>query len=271
MIYVTAILLSAALAGGTTPAPKAPLVVTVHAKDYAYAGPKTIKSGATTFRLVNDGKELHHMTLMKLAAGKTAADFMEAMKKPGPPPTWVSFVGGPNVSPPGGSSEATVQLEAGEYVMLCFIPSPGENGPHAMKGMVSPLTVLPEASGSVMPKGDVTVRLTDYKFAFSKPLTAGAHTITVVNDATQPHEFVLLKLNPGKRIEDFSNFVDKELMKGPPPGMPVGGLTAIDKGRSATVSVNLTPGTYGVICFAPDAKDGKGHDLHGMTTQFTVK
>jgi hypothetical protein len=140
-----------------------------------------------------------------------------------------------------------------------------------MKGMVSSLTVLPEASGSVMPKGDVTVRLTDYKFGFSKPLTAGSHTITVVNDAEQSHELVLVKLNPGKSIQDFSNYVNKELMKGPPPVMPVGGVTAMDKGRTASLAVNLTPGTYGVICFAPDAKDGKGHDIHGMTTQFTVK
>jgi len=35
--------------------------------------------------------------------------------------------------------------------------------------------------------------------------------------------------------------------------------------------VDLTPGTYALLCFAPDAKDGKAHTEHGMITQFEVK
>jgi hypothetical protein len=60
-------------------------------------------------------------------------------------------------------------------------------------------------------------------------------------------------------------------MEGPPPGMPLGGVSPIAKGRSNTFTLDLTPGTYGMICFVPDAKDGKPHSVHGMTTQFEVK
>jgi hypothetical protein len=38
-----------------------------------------------------------------------------------------------------------------------------------------------------------------------------------------------------------------------------------------TIEVNLEPGEYGLICFVPDAKDGKPHIAHGMVTQFTVR
>jgi len=53
--------------------------------------------------------------------------------------------------------------------------------------------------------------------------------------------------------------------------MALGGVSAIAKGRSSTFPVNLTPATYGMICFLPDAKDGKPHSAHGMTMQFEVK
>jgi uncharacterized cupredoxin-like copper-binding protein len=270
-------MLLAAVVVSVSPAPTAPThsraipVVTVHAKDFAYVGPTTVKSGPTTFRLVNDGKELHHLTLMKLAQGKTVADFVEALKKPGPPPAWISGVGGPNAATPGGSADATLVLDPGEYVMICFIPSPGETVPHAMKGMVGSLTVLPEKSTDAAPTGDVTVHLSDYKFAFSKPLSAGKHVINVVNDAAQVHEIVLVRLNEGKTAKDFHTFVEKDLMKSAAPGMPIGGMTFIAKGQVATFPVNLQPGNYAMICFVPDATDGKSHADHGMVMQFAVK
>src|SRR5258708_39606929 len=101
-MFVGSTLLAAAL-GSVVPSkaysslvPKTPPVVTVHAKDYSFVAPKTIKSGASTWRLVNDGKELHHLSILKLDKGKTVADYVAAMKKGGPPPAWTHNVGGPN-------------------------------------------------------------------------------------------------------------------------------------------------------------------------------
>ena len=265
------VLLSAAIAVGGTHVPKAPTVVTVHAHDFAFDGPKTLKPGATTFRLVNDGTQLHHLTIIKLAKGKTFKDFGESMKVEGPPPKWITGVGGPNPANPGSTAEATLMLEPGEYVMICFIPSPGETAPHASKGMVGSFTVSEGSDVTPMPKGDVTLTLTDYHFGFSKPLTAGKHLISVENGAAQAHEAVMVKLNAGKKVADFMTFIEKDMMKGVPPGMPVGGIAFLDKGRTASFPVDLKPGTYAMLCFAPDAKDGKAHTAHGMITQFEVK
>jgi hypothetical protein len=249
----------------------APPVVEVHAKDFSFSGPKTVKSGPVTFRLVNDGKELHHLTVIKLAKGKTMADFDAAMKKQGPPPGWISEVGGPNAAVPGGSIEATLALEPGTYALVCFIPSPGSPTPHMAKGMVSSITVLPEANGATMPVADVTVTLRDYAFGISKPFTAGKHVVKVVNAASQPHEIVFVKLAPGKTMKDFQNWAERDAMKGAPPGAPVPGMAAIAKGHTASFPVDLAAGSYGMICFAPDAKDGKSHSEHGMITHFEVK
>lgn len=270
MMNILAALVSAAVVSGAT-VPVAPPVVTIHAKDFAFEGPRTIKAGPTTFRLVNDGKELHHLSIVKLDKGKTMKDVGEALKKQGPPPAWMHDVGGPNPAVPGGSVEATLALDAGEYAFLCFINSPGNPMPHMAKGMVGSITVLPESNGASMPAADVTVTLSDYNFAFSKPLSAGKHVINVVNSASQAHEVVFVKLAPGKKIADVASWVEKDMLKGPPPGEPMAGMAGIAKGKSASFPVNLKPGTYGMICYVPDAKDGKAHAQHGMLTQFDVK
>lgn len=275
MLTSLSLLVSIGIAGAhpdsTIPvAPRAPRVVTVHAKEFAFTAPKTVKAGVTTFRLVNDGKEMHHLTIVKLGDNKTMADFVAAMKNPGPPPSWTTFEGGPNAALPGGAAEATLSLEPGNYVMLCVIPSPGETKPHMAKGMMGPLTVLPAKAGASVPAPDATLHLTDYAFSIPATMTPGHHTINVINDAAQPHELVLVALAPGKSISDLGDWVEKTLMKGPPPGRPLGGVSILSSGKSGTFSVDLKPGTYGLICFAPDAKDGKSHAQHGMTKQFTV-
>jgi uncharacterized cupredoxin-like copper-binding protein len=266
------LLLAAAVVGGpvTKPAVAAP-VVTVHAKDYSFVAPKSVKSGFNTFHLVNDGKELHHLTILKLEKGKTMAEFGEAMKKPGPPPTWIKEVGGPNPALPGGSVDATLSLDAGTYVMLCFVPSPGGTTPHAMKGMMSELTVLPAGTGATEPTADLNLHTTDYAFGFDKAPVAGHHVIKVTNDAKQAHEVIVVELAPGKTITDLGNWVEKDLMKGPPPGRPIGGMAPLATGRTGTFPIELKAGKYGLVCLVPDAKDGKSHSSHGMVTQFEVK
>jgi hypothetical protein len=265
------LLLAAAVAGGpvTKPAVAAP-VVTVHAKDFSFVAPKTVKSGVNTFRLVNDGKEMHHLQIIRLGKGKTMTDLAAALKLQGPPPAWMTEVGGPNPAIPGSSVEATLALEPGSYVMVCFIPSPGSTTPHVMKGMMAAFTVTPDASGAVESTADATVHLSDYTFTIDRPLTAGHRVVKVVNEAKQDHEVVVIALAPGKTAADLGKWVEKDMMKGPPPGKPIGGMAGIANGRTGTFPVDLKAGRYGLICFMPDSKDGKSHYVHGMSKEFVV-
>ena len=251
-------------------------VVTVHASEFAFTAPKSIAAGQTTFRLVNDGKQLHHITIFKLEQGKTLKDLEAAMKSDGPPPAWLVSVGGPNAAVPGATIDATLDLAAGNYVLACLIPSPGDETPHMMKGMVAPLTV--SASGGVTQAGgtyaptpapDVHLVVKDYGFAFSKPITAGKHTVHVMNEGPQEHEVIMLKLASGKHVADFNSWALTG-MKGPPPAMPIAGMAGMAKGRTGIFTDDFTPGTYAITCFVP-APDKKMHSEHGMSMEFVVK
>lgn len=283
--FVSVLILAAALAAcskdkspqyastdsATTPT-IAPNTVTITATEFAFNAPDTIPGGLTTLHLLDAGKQLHHVQLIKLDSGKTPADFAKAMKrmKPGEPlPSWAHEAGGVNAPKPGGGeASATLALDPGTYMMVCLIPD-AQGVPHVMKGMVRPLTVVPATGpAATEPKADVTMKLADYSFTLSTPLTAGTHTIRVENDGAQPHEVQLVRLAPGKSAADMAVWVDRQY--GPPPGEPIGGVPAIPVGAHAFITENFTPGQYALLCFVPDMKDGKPHAAHGMVKQITV-
>jgi uncharacterized cupredoxin-like copper-binding protein len=252
-----------------TPAAAAAAPITVTATDFKFDLPATITGGAVNLHLVNHGQSMHHAQVVRLDEGKTVADLAAALKHEGPPPPWLHFVGGPNGIVPGQEANAVALLSPGHYAMLCFIP--GTDGiPHVAKGMLQPFEVTAGPADAALPAATDSMRLVDYAFEFGRPFTAGTHTILVSNAAQQPHELVLLRLAPGKTVQDFATWATTGGMKGPPPGQPIGGVTLMDPGTSGVFTANLTPGDYGMICFVPDAKDGKMHLLHGMTKQFTV-
>jgi uncharacterized cupredoxin-like copper-binding protein len=264
---------TAAVSSDTSAAPAdaAPARVTVIATDYALDMPDRIPAGVVTLHLVNRGKELHQAQIVRLEDGKTMADFAQAMKHEGPPPAWVKYVGGPNGIAPGQETESTGSLTAGNYAVLCVIPGP-TGTPHIMSGMVHPFEVTAASGGAVaaqLPAAGDTLKLADYTFESSRPLAPGRRTMLVENTGPQPHEMVLLKLEPGKSVEDFAKWAEGGL-KGPPPAMPLGGVGALDRGERAVFTVDLTPGDYGFICFVPDSKDGKPHLSRGMMKQIKV-
>lgn len=246
--------------------------VTITATEYKFEAPEQIPAGLTTFRMVDSGKELHHVTLIKIDSGKTFNDLMNGFKamKPGThPPGWVIPAGGPNVVGPGATSVLTQVMEPGEYALVCFIPD-AKGVPHVAHGMAKSLTVTPNPNANTTePTADITVTLSDYKFDFSKPLTAGKHTLKLVTAPGQPHEFTFFKLEPGKTAADIPKYVEAG-MQGPPPAIPIGGVAGVAAGRPAFYEVDLTPGEYAIVCFLEDAGDGKPHFLHGMIQQVTV-
>jgi uncharacterized cupredoxin-like copper-binding protein len=248
----------------------APQDVTIIATDYGFQLPAVaVKAGLTRMTLDNQGKELHHIQLIRLTDGKTPADFAQ-LPPEGPPPAWAVPSGGPNAALPGATSSATLFLEPGTYLVACFIPS-ADGVPHIAKGMVMAMEVLP-AEGSptaTVAAGDIAMSLFDYGFSMSPAPSAGTHTFTVTNQAAQPHEVVLVRLEPGATMAPWADWV-KAGAKGPPPGTPFAGLTAMAPGMVEDFTADLPPGTYGLICFVPDATDGQPHLFHGMSTTFTV-
>jgi uncharacterized cupredoxin-like copper-binding protein len=241
------------------------------AHDHGYSGPDRIPAGMTSVEIVNNGQGLHHAQIVKLAAGKTAVEFVSAIKAdPVHWPNWVNFVGGPNAVAPGDRTTATMRLNAGHYLVLCLIPD--KNGvPHVMLGMEKPVTVVPVSTVAFdEPTPDVTITQRDFHFDFSKPITAGTHTIQVMNGGGQPHEAFVVKLAPGATVKDFIAAFEPGAA-GPPPGRPVGGLVGIDRGRRGFFTTMFDPGRYAIMCFFPDQTTGREHFAQGMISEFTVK
>jgi hypothetical protein len=262
-----------AAAASTAAAPQtAANVVHIVAKDYTFDSPAQIPAGLTTLHLMNQGKEAHQAELIKLTEGKTYEDFMaavRAMTQNTPPPSWVVFDGGPNAAAPAGTAESTQTLEAGNYALVCFIPST-DGQSQIMKGMSRGLVVTPSnATPAAEPTPTTTMTLSDYKFDLSSPLKSGQNVVRVENAADQPHEVVIFKLPPGKTMKDFEAWLpvsDKQ----PPPAIPSGGVVGLSKGRHVFFTANLEPGDYVFICFIGDAKDGKPHFTHGMVQPFKI-
>jgi hypothetical protein len=259
-------------AEAASPAQTAPTsnVVNITAREYAFEAPHQIPSGVTTFHFVVAGKEPHHGIMVRLDEGKTFDDFAAALKSKGPPPAWAHLDGGVMIGDREQGSNLTMTLTPGRYALVCFIPSP-DGIPHVAKGMFAPIEVTEAGTSTAAePTPDVSLTLRDYEFDFSTPLTPGDHVIRVETAPGQPHEFVLVRLGEGVTAQQV---VATEMgqHKGPRPSYTfLGGVAPMEAGRHAFIKVRLEPGNYALICFIPDAKNGKPHFMHGMMKEITV-
>ena len=239
-------------------------VVTITYTDNAFAAPSTIPAGVNTFVAVNHGKELHQGSLVRVDSGHTVADLLAVLRGPSPLPGWARLYGGPQN---GGT--AVMTLPAGDYVLVCFIPST-DGQPHFAKGMVRPITVGPRKVASAAPAPDLVVTMSDYTWTLSKPITAGHHVIRVVTSVnSQPHEFMVARLRPGKSVQDVMAWVANPV--GLPPAESIEGVAPMQPGTVAYTAVDFRAGHYVLICLVPDAKDAKPHALHGMIREFTIE
>jgi hypothetical protein len=196
--------------------------------------------------------------------------YSEAFRTVGPRPEWAKRLGGPGVADPHGKSNATQYLEAGSYAWICLVNPPPDRLPHVMKGMAHPFVVRANgatAASRTAPESGVVIRLVDYGFRMSAPLTAGRHMIRVENMGAEPHEVSLVKLVPGKTMEDLDAWLKN--LEGPPPASSVGGVSSLAANAEAHFEVDLMPGDYVLFCLVT-ASDGRPHTAHGMIQHLRI-
>ena len=195
----------------------APNVVSLTATEYSIQAPDTLPAGWTTFRLANHGEDVHYGHIVQLEPGRTVGElvnaYAEAIRTSEPRPKWVKRFGGPGGTAPGDSSSVTQYLEPGSYVWICPVED-SAGTPHFAKGEVKPFVVGAAdpvvADRGAAPKADVGIRLMDFSFALDTPLTAGRHTVRVENGGIEPHDLVLMKLAPGKTVDDIRTWLNPE-------------------------------------------------------------
>lgn len=160
---------------------------------------------------------------------------------------------------PGQSQSLTVDnLDAGSYVMLCFLPTEGEGTPHFTKGMVSGFEVAEEAADVEEPEADATITLGDEAEPTGVPteLSSGEHTFKVTAQGEKGKDFILGQLDEGKEFEAFNEYFGGEdgfeSESGPPkgyaeqaPGTVIASTFEISPGQSIWVTVDVPKGeTY---------------------------
>jgi uncharacterized cupredoxin-like copper-binding protein len=126
--------------------------------------------------------------------------------------------------------------------MLLMIVTLASCGAGSARGNAAPATP-PAASSAGAPAGAQTVRVVSKNFSFSLDaarIGAGPVTFVLQNDGPAPHDFAIR-----------GNGVNQK-------------TSVIERGQTATLTVDLKPGTYTYICTIP------GHDHLGMAGTFTV-
>lgn len=112
-------------------------------QDFEFEAPATMPSGEVTLQVANNGPQPHEMGVLKLDEGFTIDDLVASLQSEeeptGPPP--VTSAGGLGVIPAGAEGFAVLNLEAGTYALLCFVPDTETGQPHAALGMVGSFTV----------------------------------------------------------------------------------------------------------------------------------
>jgi len=245
--------------------------IKMDAADYSFTAPVNVNAGWVRVTFTNSGTEPHHVQFLRLNDGVTAAQFEEALSQDvGPALAMTSEVGGVGAVHPGGTASAVINLPAGEYVILCFIPSPSDGIAHHAKGMIKSLTVNAGENNAAEPKADLSIRLKDFSFDMPASLAAGKLIVKVTNDGPESHEFNIMKLEEGKTAQDVLAFLNGEA-SGPPPFAPVGGMNGLSVGFSGYAELDLAPGSYVAICnIHSPIVQGHPHFLLGMIKEFTV-
>ena len=120
--------------------PQANAAITL--KDFAIDVPNNVTAGAVTWKVTNDGPQLHEMDIVKLHSGVTFDQFKKIMSSQGPPsgPPPFDNAGGIGALQPGTSGWMKLNLQPANYVALCFVPDVKTGKPHFMLGMMSAFT-----------------------------------------------------------------------------------------------------------------------------------
>ena len=253
---------------------------------------KKIPAGWTTFRYDNQSHNTHFFLLDKLPGDKTVEDskayvvpaFQEGMNYIAEGnwegagaafaklPAWsaeIIYTGGAGLLSPNNTSEVTVYLEPGNYVLECYVKDQN-NIFHATKGMISGMQVTAEDSGNVEPEATMQVNVSSTAgISFDPKVRPGKHLIKVLfEDQTTyghflGHDVHLVRLDVYADIEELNawmNWVDPTAFQTPSPaGVEfLGGiqdLPALEGMPNSNVGyfdAHLKPGTYAFIAEVPD-------------------
>jgi len=250
--------------------------ITILAEDYAFQAPDQIPSGWTTIEFTNEGNEDHFLLIAKPPEGKTFDDYAsgvlipfndvwyalrddgisqeDAMDKLGANlPEWfwaVEFIGGTGIIPAGATTQITLNLEPGSYVLECYMKN--ENGElHNVEGMMREITVTESPSEASQPNADIAITLSNFEMNIEGDLKPGKHKFSVhVTEHPEQgfgHNVHVARVAPDtdvQEIQRYMNFMEVDGLQTPPPVQFIGGMHIIPQGNTGYFTADLEPGRY---------------------------
>lgn len=129
-------------AGTSAPAPEPVPTTTLTLSDYKFDFSTPLKSGENVIRVENAADQPHEVVLFKLAPGKTLKDFQAWLPVSDKDPNMPGMPAGGVVGlAKGRHAFFTANLDAGDYVLVCFLPDSKDQQPHFVHGMVQAVKI----------------------------------------------------------------------------------------------------------------------------------
>jgi len=267
VLILAGVVAAAASNSPTRSSPSAALLRVV-AHEYAFEVTPPAHAGVVTVRLVNHGRETHHLEIT-LVPDTMSLRTVYAIASGTQTSLLVHDMGGPNLTTPTDSNQVTLRLQPGHYVLSCWVIA-ADGKPHIMHGMMAEFRVTKGPSELPTPIPAVRISASDYKFVVAGQLRRGPNVVAFDNGGPQEHDIQFVRLNDGQSASAVADWA-RHGGVGTPTQAVAGGSSGIDKGNHVWFTLTLHPGRYAMFCFVPDAKDGKMHLLHGMLREITVQ
>lgn len=263
-------------------------VVEVIARGLTLDAPDEISSGWTTFRFRNESPMIHFAVVERVPDGQgiesqqaevapvfqegmdllAAGEVDAALQRFGDLPAWfgeIIFLGGPGLTSPGQTSQATVHLEPGTYLLECYVKTDGifhsYNPRPSVYGMVHEFTVTTEMSEASEPKATVQIAISAARgIEMEGNVLPGEHTVAVhfadqtVHENFVGHDIHLVRVTDDLVLGELEQWMDWRQPAGlqtPAPALFLGGINEMPAGTTAYLTVLLEPGNYAWISEVP--------------------
>jgi hypothetical protein len=271
-------LIAAAGCGSSSTKPsKLSLSISEQGKKESFTVPKSAKGGLVDLAFKNNGKAPHGVQLVQYTGNHTAADVLKQISSnSNKTPGWIRGQGGTPAIPGGESDTATLNLAAGNYVVVDSAAlGPGSGGPPATAEMTftsgdtgdlpsTPATVVADRTGKDKYAWDIS------------GLSAGKNQITFNSKGKDALHLVFAVPVKGKAPSLSKIKSDLGSQSGPPPAYldfdNAQNSAILDGGLSQTTTLTLKkPGQYVFFCPLTVRDGGKSHEQEGLLKVVDIK
>ena len=253
--------------GGKDTATPLKVGVSEKGKTASFSLPKSVDGGLVELQLTNEGKAPHGVQFVRYTGDHTAEEVLEEISgESEETPEWIRGEGGIGSVLGGESGAATLNLEAGNFI-ITDAANFGEGKPATAELEVTEGSSgdLPDTSGTV-----VAEETGEDEWAWDvSGLRAGKNQITFESQGDEAIRLIVAMPLTGK-VPPLSQ-IKKDLAaeNGPPPSYldfeSAQSTAVLDRGKSQTTPFELKePGTYLLFCPLTDRDGGKSHDQEGL-------